>query len=106
MNTRIGVFVAVVVLAVVGATGYVIYSRRAYVATTDAATSAVTRNDVAAKAQGITTRALVDQHAAEFKQMADTWQISYDRFIRTIDPDHVAGVQEFVRRWIAKRRQH
>lgn len=48
MNTRSGVFVAVVVLAVVGATGYVIYSRRAYVATTDAATSAVTRNDVAA----------------------------------------------------------
>src|SRR5256712_5881732 len=54
-----------------------------------------TRNDVAAKAQGIATRALVDQHAAEFKQMADTWQISYDRFIRTTDPDHVRGVQEF-----------
>ena len=60
-----------------------------------------TRNDVAAKAQGIGTRALVDQHAAEFKQMADAWQISYDRFIRTTDPDHVKGVQEFVRRWIA-----
>ena len=59
-----------------------------------------TRNEVAAKAQGITTRALVDQHAAEFKQMADAWQISYDRFIRTTDPDHVKGVQEFVRRWI------
>ena len=59
------------------------------------------RNDVAAKAQGIATRALVDQHAAEFKQMADTWHISYDRFIRTTDPDHVKGVQEFVRRWIA-----
>jgi len=60
-----------------------------------------TRNEVAAKAQGISTRALVDQHAAEFKQMADTWHISYDRFIRTTDPDHVKGVQEFVRRWIA-----
>ncbi|HAF10781.1 MAG TPA: methionine--tRNA ligase [Chloroflexi bacterium] len=59
------------------------------------------RNEVAAKAQGISTRALVDQHAAEFKQMADTWDISYDRFIRTTDPDHVKGVQEFVRRWIA-----
>ncbi len=60
-----------------------------------------TRNEVAAKAQGIATRALVDQHAAEFKQMADTWHISYDRFIRTTDPDHIKGVQEFVRRWIA-----
>jgi methionyl-tRNA synthetase len=60
-----------------------------------------TRNDVAAKAQGITTRALVDQHAAEFKEMADAWHISYDRFIRTTDPDHVKGVQEFVRRWVA-----
>ena len=59
-----------------------------------------TRNDLAAKAQGITTRALVDQYAAEFRQMADAWQISYDRFIRTTDPDHVRGVQEFVRRWI------
>lgn len=59
-----------------------------------------TRNEVAAKAEGITTRALVDRHAAEFRQMADAWQISYDRFIRTTDPDHVKGVQEFVRRWI------
>jgi methionyl-tRNA synthetase len=60
-----------------------------------------TRNERAAKAQGITTRELVDRHAAEFKQMADAWHISYDRFIRTTDPDHVRGVQEFVRRWIA-----
>ena len=60
-----------------------------------------TRNERAAKEQGIETRALVDQHAAEFKQMADAWHISYDRFIRTTDPDHIKGVQEFVRRWIA-----
>jgi len=60
-----------------------------------------TRNQRAAKEQGVETRALVDQHAAEFKQMADLWNISYDRFIRTTDPDHVKGVQEFVRRWIA-----
>src|SRR2546430_4117812 len=59
-----------------------------------------TRNEVAAKAQGITTRALVDQHSAEFKEMADAWQISYDRFIRTTDPDHVKAAQEFVPRWI------
>ena len=59
------------------------------------------RNERAAKEQGIATRALVDQHSAEFKHMADTWGISYDRFIRTTDPDHIKGVQEFVRRWIA-----
>ncbi len=60
-----------------------------------------TRNEQAAKAQGIPTRQLVDKYTAEFRQMADLWNISYDRFIRTTDPDHVAGVQEFVRRWIA-----
>jgi len=60
-----------------------------------------TRNEQAAKEQGIPTRQLVDKHAAEFRQMADLWNISYDRFIRTVDPDHVVGVQEFVRRWIA-----
>ncbi len=60
-----------------------------------------TRNEQAAKEQGIPTRQLVDKYAGEFRQMADLWNISYDRFIRTVDPDHVAGVQEFVRRWIA-----
>lgn len=60
-----------------------------------------TRNEQAAKEQGIPTRQLVDRFAAEFRQMADLWNISYDRFIRTTDPDHVVGVQEFVRRWIA-----
>ncbi|HVR88033.1 MAG TPA: methionine--tRNA ligase [Candidatus Limnocylindria bacterium] len=60
-----------------------------------------TRNERAAKEAGEDVRVLVDRHAAEFKQMADTWNISYDRFIRTTDPDHVRGVQEFVRRWIA-----
>ena len=60
-----------------------------------------TRNEQAAKEQGIPTRQLVDKYAGEFRQMADLWNISYDRFIRTVDPDHIAGVQEFVRRWIA-----
>jgi methionyl-tRNA synthetase len=59
------------------------------------------KNMEAAKAAGIDTRAFVDRNTAAFKRVADTWQISYDRFIRTTDPDHVAGVQEFVRRWIA-----
>ena len=60
-----------------------------------------TRNEQAAKEQGIPTRQLVDKYTGEFLQMADLWNISYDRFIRTTDADHIAGVQEFVRRWIA-----
>jgi methionyl-tRNA synthetase len=59
------------------------------------------KNMEAAKAAGIDTRTFVDRNTAEFRRVADTWAISYDRFIRTTDPDHVAGVQEFVRRWIA-----
>jgi len=59
------------------------------------------KNMEAAKAAGIDTKAFVDRNTAEFKRVADTWDISYDRFIRTTDPDHIAGVQEFVRRWIA-----
>ena len=60
-----------------------------------------TKNEQAAKAAGVDTRAFVDRNAAAFKRLCDTWNISYDRFIRTVDPDHIAGVQEFVRRWIA-----
>jgi methionyl-tRNA synthetase len=59
------------------------------------------KNMEAAKAAGIDTKTFVERNTAEFKRVADTWEISYDRFIRTTDPDHIAGVQEFVRRWIA-----
>src|SRR3990172_5443775 len=61
-----------------------------------------TRNDRAAKEEGIPTQQLVDRYAAEFRRMCDVWQISCDRFIRpSVDADHRRGVQEFVRRWIA-----
>ena len=59
------------------------------------------KNMEAAKAAGIDTPAFVERNTAAFKRVADTWRISYDRFIRTTDADHIAGVQEFVRRWIA-----
>src|SRR5688500_18102544 len=60
-----------------------------------------TKNEKAAAEAGQPTRAFVDRLAGEFKRAADLWQISYDRFIRTTDPDHVASVQEFIGRWIA-----
>src|SRR5258708_9730931 len=60
-----------------------------------------TKNEEAAKAAGVETRAYVDARAAEFKRMCDTLHVSYGRFLRTTDADHIRGVQEFVRRWIA-----
>ena len=61
-----------------------------------------TKNEQAAREQGVATQAFVDRNAAEFKRLCDVYQISYDRFIRTsVDDDHKKGVQEFVRRWIA-----
>ncbi|MDP9266490.1 MAG: methionine--tRNA ligase [Chloroflexota bacterium] len=60
-----------------------------------------TKNEKAAAEAGEDTRTFVDRHAAAFKRLCDQWSISYDRFIRTTDADHVAAVQEFVRRWIA-----
>ena len=60
-----------------------------------------TKNEQAAREQGIPTRELVDRNAGEFKRLCDTFNVSYDRFIRTsVDEDHKRGVQEFVRRWV------
>ncbi len=60
-----------------------------------------TKNEKAAAEAGEPARAFVDRLSAEFKRAADVWNISHDRFIRTTDPDHIASVQEFIRRWIA-----
>ena len=60
------------------------------------------RNVDAAKKDGVSTEAFVDRNAREFKRLADAYEVSYDRFIRTsVDEDHKKGVQEFVRRWVA-----
>lgn len=48
-----------------------------------------------AKAKGIEPQEFVDKIAAEDKAEWDKLNISYDRFIRTTDPDHVKFAQEF-----------
>ena len=47
--------------------------------------------DQAARARGITPRALADEMASYFKEMDDALAISYDRFIRTSEADHHAA---------------
>jgi methionyl-tRNA synthetase len=47
---------------------------------------------------GTTPKAFVDEMAAKFRAMADRLDCSYDRFIRTTDPDHLPSTQELWRR--------
>ncbi len=46
-----------------------------------------------ARDRGIPTRELANEMSALFKAMDDRLNISYDRFIRTVDPDHYAASQ-------------
>ncbi len=46
-----------------------------------------------ARARGIDVRAFADEMSAHFSGMADTLNISYDRFIRTVEPAHYAASQ-------------
>ncbi|MGL4325613.1 MAG: methionine--tRNA ligase [Beijerinckiaceae bacterium] len=52
----------------------------------------------AAEAKGVSPKDYVDGLAALFHQMADALNISYDRFIRTTEADHVVSTQELWRR--------
>ncbi len=45
----------------------------------------------AARDRGVETRALADEMSSYFKSMDDHLNISYDRFIRTVEPDHHAA---------------
>ncbi|HEU0067219.1 MAG TPA: methionine--tRNA ligase [Sphingomonas sp.] len=47
----------------------------------------------AARARGMETRAFANEMSSYFSDMADRLHISYDRFIRTVDPDHYAASQ-------------
>ena len=58
------------------------------------------KNERAAKERGEDTRASVDRLAARYKEAARVYSISYDRFIRTTDPDHVRASQALVQKWI------
>ncbi|ANC88090.1 methionine--tRNA ligase [Sphingomonas sp. NIC1] len=46
-----------------------------------------------ARTRGIEVRAFADEMSSYFSAMADTLNISYDRFIRTVEPDHYAASQ-------------
>lgn len=51
------------------------------------------KNAIAAEAEGVSTRELVDRNAAAFYGLRDLLQISFDDFIRTsADPRHKVGV--------------
>jgi methionyl-tRNA synthetase len=51
-----------------------------------------------AEAEGLSTKEFCDTMAGRFRSAWDKLNISYDRFIRTTDSDHVATVQDIVRR--------
>ncbi len=48
----------------------------------------------AAKSRGKSTQAYADEISATFKNLWDDFGISYDKFIRTTDADHMKGVQK------------
>jgi methionyl-tRNA synthetase len=48
--------------------------------------------------EGKSPKAFVDEMAQKFKAMAERLNCSFDRFIRTTDPDHLASTQELWRR--------
>src|SRR3546814_8953030 len=47
----------------------------------------------AARSRGVEPRALSDEMSSYFKDMDDTLNITYDRFIRTTEPAHHAASQ-------------
>jgi methionyl-tRNA synthetase len=46
-----------------------------------------------ARERGVETRALADEMSSSFREMDDALNISYDRFIRTTEPDHYRASQ-------------
>jgi methionyl-tRNA synthetase len=54
-----------------------------------------------AKDEGKDTQTYTDEYAAKFNQLKETLNLSYNHFIRTTDPHHVAAAQEFWKRCAA-----
>ena len=54
--------------------------------------------EIAARQRGTEPRALVDEWAPAWQRAFDRFGVSYDRFIRTTDPDHLEAATEMVRR--------
>ncbi|SMC09570.1 methionine--tRNA ligase [Nitratiruptor tergarcus] len=48
----------------------------------------------AAKKRGKSPQEYADEISAKFRKLWDEFEISYDKFIRTTDPDHIKGVQK------------
>ncbi|BCD62147.1 methionyl-tRNA synthetase [Nitratiruptor sp. YY08-26] len=48
----------------------------------------------AAKKRGKSPQEYADEISAKFRNLWDEFEISYDKFIRTTDPDHIKGVQK------------
>lgn len=57
--------------------------------------------DQAAMEQGKDTQAYVDEYAAKFDRLKQALNLSYNSFIRTTDPHHIAAAQEFWKRCAA-----
>ena len=55
-----------------------------------------------ATAQGLTPKEFVDKTAGEVKRIWDLMNTSYDRFIRTTDPDHEVQVQKIFKKLYEK----
>ena len=55
-----------------------------------------------AEAAGESPQAHVDKNSAQFRQLFDRLKISYDRFIRTTEPEHKRVVTAIVERMIAR----
>jgi methionyl-tRNA synthetase len=54
-----------------------------------------------AEKEGQEVQAYVDHFAAEFEKLRNGLNLSYDRFIRTTEPGHIAAAQEFWKRCAA-----
>ena len=48
----------------------------------------------AARKKGKTPKEYADEISAKFKELWDEFEISYDKYIRTTDPEHIRGVQK------------